>query len=256
MKILPYGWEIRRWITKKLFPDHPAAASLEEWAARHKKDREDHPFRYWIDNEFVGFFTLNAMRLSDVKYWFLYRLHPQHMHHLVNTGLDYGYYDNDTIILHANFNILKRFVEIEKSHLQHVFNNEPSSTPASAGLKYLDWECGLRYSETDGLDADDIRIGELTQQAINAQEIKELYIWWTEIRPNRPNPYLLGEERESIDIVSDNRSVMEIMADRTPEQKETSQKLFEKQEQLKDLQHNEDTDMLCRLVRIRKAMWA
>jgi hypothetical protein len=44
-----------------------------------------------------------------------------------------------------------------------------------AGLDYLDWEIQLGSESPD--------------QAHAAQELKELYLWWTQARPNRPDPY-------------------------------------------------------------------
>ena len=47
------------------------------------------------------------------------------------------------------------------------------------GLKYLEWEMNL-------MDDDKVH---LTSQAKAAQEQYELYTWWKDIRPNRPDPY-------------------------------------------------------------------
>jgi hypothetical protein len=57
----------------------------------------------------------------DRAWWNLkYRLHPGHRYHVVRTGLKPGYYDIDTIMLHANMELLRRFVEDESGGEQKL----------------------------------------------------------------------------------------------------------------------------------------
>lgn len=248
---LPHGWEIRSWISKKFFPERPVAASMKEWFFIHKKEKEAHPFLYWIDKDVMQFFSLQKMRLDDMKYWFMYRFIKAHKYHLVDTELGYGYHSNDRILMHANFKILKDFVEIEKAQHQYAWKDEPKDTPPiEAALKYIDWERSLVISE-DEVDADDPRIGMPTSQATSANEIKELYLWWTVDRPARQDPYDAYPDDEK----DDGTDWFERQAMRTEKEEIANHNRFKKIRVMEADYEEEDTDMLVRLVKIRKELW-
>jgi len=50
-------------------------------------------------------------KISDAKYWVLYRCVPRHQYHIVRTDLPPGYHDEDTLILHACMAMLCRYIE-------------------------------------------------------------------------------------------------------------------------------------------------
>jgi hypothetical protein len=52
-------------------------------------------------------------KINDAKYWFMWRFIPRHQYNIVRTGLKPGYYDEDTLMLHACFAILGRYIESE-----------------------------------------------------------------------------------------------------------------------------------------------
>jgi hypothetical protein len=246
---------MRNWISKKCFPDHPSAASMEEWSEIHKKDKESHPLLYWIDQTLMTYLSVKKMQLNDIKYWFMYRFSNAHKYHLVRTGLQPDYYENDKRILHANFNILKEYIEIEQANKQYHWGNESKSTTGKeAGVKRLDWETELRFTD-DELPAGDPRIGNLTPQAISAREIRKLYFWWIDERPARQDPHdvfpcTYEKESDSTD------EWMGIWGARTDEEKKADRVRFESIRKLEDKYEAEDTNMLIRLMRIRKNMWS
>ena len=49
-------------------------------------------------------------RLDLAKYALMYRFHPRHRYHMINTGLGYGYHERDTQLLHASIAILIGYV--------------------------------------------------------------------------------------------------------------------------------------------------
>lgn len=51
------------------------------------------------------------LKISDAKYWVYYRLHPDHKYHIVVTGLEPGYYEPDTRLLHAAMKLLETYVD-------------------------------------------------------------------------------------------------------------------------------------------------
>lgn len=40
-------------------------------------------------------------RISDAKYWLMYRLHPAYRYHMIDTGLGYGYHERDDQLLYG-----------------------------------------------------------------------------------------------------------------------------------------------------------
>lgn len=66
--------------------------------------------RIWHKFTIIPLYRIGR-RLSIAKYWLYYRLRPKHQHHIIRTGLEPGYYDEDVLILHGCFAMLERFVE-------------------------------------------------------------------------------------------------------------------------------------------------
>jgi hypothetical protein len=85
--------------------------------------------------------------------------------------LDKGWCDSDILLLHASFQILTNFVEKEKP------------------FEVIDWN------------------SDSTHKFI-AKEIKSLYRWWKEIRPNRKDPLDDVPESEIPSIETDYRGVL------------------------------------------------
>ena len=91
------------------------------------------------------------------------------------------------------------------------------------GLRYIDWE---------------ISLGEESPcQSEYAQKVKDLYIWWKDIRPARNEPW---DDPEMDDYEYT-----------TPEWK----KLADKAEDLEQYYYDEDTEMMLKLITIRKGLW-
>lgn len=84
--------------------------------------------------------------------------------HVVDTGLKPDYYDKDIILLHACFNLLVDFVEVECAAVQGATklpNPEEGVKRLQEKAKFLWW------------------------QGKSAQEALCLYYWWKNIRPMR-----------------------------------------------------------------------
>ena len=111
---------------------------------------------------------------SDIKHWFLYRFHPKHRYHLVDTGLAPGYYDKDYLMLCACFNLLKHYVEDELGGVEKLGYWETVTFEKSG--------CGSKK--------------ELTILRKRDKEILDLYIWWTKVFPARKRDSNWQQEAE------------------------------------------------------------
>jgi len=240
-------------LRKFFYPNTPFSATMEVWAEIDDEERKK-PIIYFLVRQVPRWFRVKKMQLRDIKYWFLYRLIKKHKYHLVDTGLKPNYYEIDMRMLHANFNMLKEYVEVELAGMQlwrkEETDNDWISDPVKAGIEHLDWEIELVYEDDSGIDLE--LVGKPTHQAIAAKEKKALYLWWVNERPARIDPwsvYNLGDNSEK------EGSFFKRMTKRTPEQKEKSMEAFEKKQQLEDQYFKEDTEMLIRLIKIRNSLW-
>mgnify|MGYP001602085484 CR=1 FL=1 len=172
--------------------------------------------------------------LKDIKWWFYYRFHPSHRYNKVDTCLSPGYYDKDKLILHACFSLLVDFVEGELAWIKLISHQEERNKvpwymtleryrdkhARQLALQYLIyWD---QYTPDDNHEQQEIDIHKAEDK-----EIRELYLWWMDIRPKRVDPFGVIKEEYSPDNAMD----------------------------LDEAYNQEDEDMLIRLMKIRLHMW-
>lgn len=174
--MIVYGWQIRLWLVKKMYPSTPVSASLDDWDRIDLEERK-YPVRYIIARVVPRWVARQHSRLMKGVFWFTYRLVPKHKYHLIRTGLKPGYYEIDTRMLYGCFSLLREYVESEIASRW----TEDGLTGAAAGLSQLAWESELTYDEFESHGNPEL-IGLPTPQAEAAREIIELYNWWVNVR--------------------------------------------------------------------------
>lgn len=202
----------------------PEALGLDEWDAWEEKTRAEHPAWWFFHRTLQRKWDRFWARVRDAKWWVLHRVAPRHRYNLLRTGLPPGYYDLDERILHAVFNGLVGFVEVENPSVNY---DSKLSTPREIGLERLDWEISLKCDESCNFKPGDEHYGEPTSQSLSAAEQKALYLWWKDVRPNRANPY----------------------DDCVPERD------YKKIHDIEAAYDAEDEAMLVRLMKIRQSLW-
>lgn len=231
--------------------DKPAGLTWQGWQEWRKEQQSKRPFRYWLAEtglrklQNIVMFPYDIYR--EIKYYIRNRWVDKT--HYLKTGLKPGnYYEFETRILHGLFNELVDFVETEYASLAKWSadkENKKYKSPAEAGLDYLNWSCGLKFDEDYGVDKKDKKYGQLTPQALVAEKTKNLYLWWKEIRPNRPDPMKAAElnwDKKEDDVMSG-----KVTAD--------ERKKFSKLEKIEESYNKEDTKMLIELIKIRQSLW-
>lgn len=161
--------------------------------------------------------------LRDI--WWKIRYRTTDRNHMVPTGLKPGYWDSDSLMLHAAFSLLVRYVEIEKP------------------FDHFDWD----------RDDEHRRLG---------REIRQLYHWWTELRANRRDPLddLSDEERPKPMEGWKRHLEGGTYWDDTCNQWQAEtypryNRLLKESADLEMSWDQEDEDMLVRLVKIRRFLW-
>lgn len=232
---------------------------------------------------------------NKLYYGIAYRTFDKY--HVVKTDLEPRYYDKDTILLHSNFAILTDFVEVECSWMEMIaeerkkpfFKQHPRySLPRpfcylfrfddrERGLKFIDWHATLDYSEEEkenmGFDDEQKYQEYIKEYRKPWQEIKELYLWWKDVYPNRPCPmdasgwtaWCRKMEEKGQGLLhrsvpcswdEDGRPTMYELVDlETPEEKKESRRILDDCRRIEQEQDDEETEMLCRLAKVRKSLW-
>ena len=154
-------------------------------------------------------------------------------YHLIETELDeYQYYDIDIRMLYGMFSLLKEFVEIEGAHMfESIYSPEGDTnyTDELKGIEYLR-KLADTYKENN-------------QSCDWISEVQYLYFWWTKERPNRVLP---EDKYSALDFDCVYNSDFGIY---------TSKKYYALITEMDETYYQEDTEMLCRLVKIRRYLW-
>ena len=182
-----YHWTCSKFADFIRGTNKPPALGWNEWDSWHESAKQKHPVRYWIAENGLKKLQNTIYYPYDLYYTIKTYINNRYVDklHYLHTGLKPGeYYDLDYRILHGLFNELVIFVETEcawtygkPEEVKHRYKFKNGSCK-QAGLDYLEW--GIK----------DKHKNKLTPFAKSCKEIKRLYIWWTEKRPNRKNPYL------------------------------------------------------------------
>ncbi len=255
----------------------PSARREKDWDT-WKKSAQKKSFRYWLAEE--GLDRLQNLlnwpknRLNDVRHYcnnrWIYKTHS------LNSRLKPGqWYDFDTRMFHAAFDSLVNFVEIEQAWLNVICSDKAYKKyrkrwyyfflfthqwrSPEAGLDYLKWAANLRHDE-EWLDKNDPEFGKPTQQSIAAKETLELYTWWKEIRPKRPDPIDtsgLNNYWKEKHLAAQDQGIEFQLLDRDKEgpDRDHFNQLMENCHRIEQEQAEEDTEMLIRLVKIRGSLW-
>ena len=262
------------WIRGTIKGDAKTSQGWREW---EDSARTQHPVRYWIAEK--GLDMLQDIifyipdKLYSVKYYINNRwvtkthaltAHPRD----IKPGCwrDVGYR-----FLPCLFNELQDFVEVEQAW-HHVMWDAAArkkyKTPwwgvgwfrwrtwrcPEAGVAYLIWASELRADESWGMKPGDKGYGELTHQALAAQEILTLYRWWTETYRNRPDAMDASGWSAVCDKMRD--SALDLLEDtKDPvlrREKDRAHKLLQK---IEAEYEKEEDEMLIRLIKVRKNLW-
>lgn len=257
------------------------AKTAGDWRRWTKQAKIDHPVRYWIAEEALdavqNFLWWPVDRIYDVKYYINNRwvtrthcltAHPKD----IRPG---QWQDVGHRFLPCLFNELVDFVEIEQAWHHIAWDTEAREKYQApfwatgwfrwrtwrcpeAGLAYLEWASTLTYNE-DWVEESSPQRDKPTPQALAAQEIRELYNWWKNVRPLRVDPHeasgwtaYCSRRRNNND---DSFMSMFDNEDETPEQRAEVSRMLDETTRLETLHEQEDEDMMIRLIKVRQRLW-
>jgi len=252
------------------------SGTSEEWQVWHTQARQFNKFRYWLAEEGLDHIQniiyyvpdkLHAIRYYVNNRWITrshcLTAHPRDIQ--PGTWRDVG-----NRFLPCLFNELVDFVEVEQAWHHVCWDDEARKkyqTPwwrtgwlrlrvwrcPEAGLAHLAWASELT-NEDYTQEGDAI---ELTPQALAAQEILELYAWWTITYPNRPDA--MDASGWSAYCATNREAQGDTdglgFSAKTPELRAQADLASARMQQIEADYEAEDTEMLMRLIKIRNYLW-
>lgn len=255
------------------------AKTAEEWNEWKVRAKSAYPIRWWLAEEGLDHIQ-NVIywpvdRIHDVKYYFnnrwitrTHRLtaHPRDIK--PGTWCDVGYR-----FLPCLFNELQNFVEVELAWWHIAWDDDAKAkykAPfwASGWFRWRTWRCpeaGLAnlekraaYVWEEGEVSDPALVGKPTYEAERMQEVLELYIWWTTIYRNRPDPHDASGWTEYCELKRKEfgETGSGFMAkSKNPETRALGKTALDKTREIEEAYTAEDTEMMIRLIKIRNALW-
>ena len=251
------------------------AGTGKEWRLWEKEAKASHPVRYWIVEEGIdklqNFVNWPLDRLHDVRYYinnrWITRSHALTAHPRdIKPG---SWCDVGNRFLPCLFNELVDFVEVEQAW-HHVLWDEAArkkyKTPwtrnffrfrtwrcPEAGVDHLKWAMTLTNEEW--LEEDEKHLAEPTYQAKAAKEILELYTWWKEVYPKRPDVHDASGWSAYCDMRREKGYHLLDMEDKSPEDAEMCKTALNKTQEIEDAYNKKDEEMMIRLIKVRQSLW-
>jgi hypothetical protein len=270
------------WIRGSVKPRSETSKGWHDWKENAKTLK---PVRFWLAEEFLNkaqdFVNWPMDRLHNLTNWINNRFVEQT--HVCRTGLKKGeWHEISERMLHGLFTELACFVSEHKSWMEYIshpdkyrhlpfwkskwpFRHFTDFNYPELGLAYLEWEKGLVFNESwygysgrefsDAEKANYPDYGQMTPQAKTAIEIGELYNWWVNVRPKRPDPMDVSGWSAYCDYMHTAYGDAVFHEDRTDEERVMSKQALNKTHEIEQAYDDEDTVMMRRLIDIRNSLW-
>jgi hypothetical protein len=261
--------------TKKL-----GAGTAEQWDEWTTTAQMKHSFRYWLAEEGLDYLQTIVHFIPDKLYSAKYYINNRWItktNALTAHSCDIkpgAWCDVGNRFLPCLFNELVDFVEIELAwwHIAWADPAEKKKYEApfwatgwfrwrtwrcpQAGLDNLDWQRKLTCGEDWGITPDHKDFGKLTPQAIKAQEILDLYTWWTETYRNRPDAYEASGWTAACEAQRlANGGKLSWSTPKDPVLKKQSDKAHKLLQKIEADYEKEDEEMMIRLIKVRHGLW-
>jgi hypothetical protein len=278
----PHYWSCSKfadWVrgTPKL-----AAGTSEQWNEWGRKAQGYSKVRYWLAEEGLDYVSTVVYFIPDTLHSIKYYINNRWItrsHSLTAHPRDIkpgNWCDVGNRFLPCLFNELQDFVEVELAwwHLAWSPEERPKYNMPwwavgwwrvrtwrcpQAGLDNLEWQRKLIWdNEYEGVDIDEKYKGKPTPQAVKAQEILDLYTWWTTTYRNRPEPMEASGWSAYCDACRDEvgGGVMSMLSDtKSPALKKKGDKAHKLLQKIEANYEKEDEAMMIRLIKVRHGLW-
>ena len=254
----------------------PGAMTMDGWNEWKDESKKKHPVRYWIAEELFDWVQnvvyWPADKLNDIRYYinnrWVTRAHALTAHPRdIKPG---EWRDVGNRFLPCLFNELVNFVEVEQAWHYVLWDDDTTKlyNPPwwrkgwlrwrawrcpEAGIAYLEWASNLTGA-SNGLLPGHKHYNTPTPQAVAAKEILELYYWWKEEYPHRPDPHDASGWTEYCRLREANGGLFSSKGD-TKELNKMRDQALKLSTQIERRYAREDEQMMIRLIKVRESLW-
>ena len=257
-----------------------SAGTSEEWRDWKLNAKKQYPFRYWLAEQGLDHLQNIVMFIPDKLYAVKYYVNNRWVtgtHTLTAHPRDIrpgSWCDVGNRFLPCLFNELVDFVEVEQAWYNIAWDPEARKKyhapfyasgwlrwrtwrSREAGLDALRWAAGLVYDESHGVQPTDPNYGKPTPQSQNAVECINLYLWWTQMRPNRLDPHeVSGWSDYCVDRIRDSEDgIFGVWESNDAVEQRRRTDMINQVDELEQRYEQEDEDMMIRLIKLRQFLW-
>lgn len=241
--------------------DMPEFGTIDEWEEYDTNFKKNAPTRHFIMKTIPSMWNKIAWpiahRYTDIKNWVRFRTYDKY--HVLKTGLPPGYNDKPEQMLHVNFNLLVDYVEVELAWLNYITDDsikrpwwqERNFRDRELGIKHLEWEMTLDDPNLPPHERNMV-------QARTAKQLKSMYIWWTEVRPNRKELEFKIKRSFELAMIEKYGEMYQLSSKFQEEQKEACKRFADYSADSRaqeDGWRTEDATMLKNLMDVREFLW-
>lgn len=253
------------------------AKTSDDWEDWNETAEKTHPIRYWLAEEGLDYAQRIVFWPTDTLYSIKYYINNRFVtrtHQLTAHARDIApgtWCDVGHRFLPCLFNELVDFVEVELAWWHIAWGDKESKAKYNApfyatgwfrwrswrckqaGLDNLEWQRNLKHDED--YSKDEKYYGQPTPQAVKAQEILDLYTWWTVTRPARLDPHVASgwsDYCEQVRVLNNGRL---FGSKKTPELEKLSKKTMKLLHKMEADYEKEDENMMIRLIKVRHGLW-
>jgi hypothetical protein len=258
--------------TKKL-----GAGTAEQWDEWTATAQMKHNFRYWLAEEGLDILQKIVYWPTDTLYSIKYYINNRWVtrtHSLTAHSRDIKpgqWCDVGNRFLPCLFNELQDFVEVELAWWHIAWDDEARKQfeapwyargwfrwrtwrSAECGLANLEWQRKLVHD--DEYCKDEKYYMKPTPQAVKAQEILDLYTWWTVTYRNRPDPYEVSGWTAACEAQREaNGGKLSWNTPKDPVLKKAQNIAHKLLQKIEADYEKEDEQMMIRLIRVRHGLW-
>ena len=255
------------------------AKTSEGWDEWETRAKSAYPVRWWLAEEGLDHLQKIVYFIPDKLYALKYYINNRFItrtHALTAHARDIPrgeWRDVGNRFLPCLFNELVDFVEVELACWHVVWDEEARKKFKSpwyatgwfrwrtwrnpeCGIANLEWQRSLKFNEDEGFEKGDPHIGQPTPQAIKAQEILDLYTWWTTTYRNRPDPYEVSGWTAACEAQRiANGGKLSFSSPKDPVLKKAQNKAHKLLQKIEADYEKEDEAMMIRLIKVRHGLW-
>ena len=208
---------------------------FRDWELQLKKE---YPVRYAI-GEAINLCGRPARtakwNLRNAYWWVQYRVNPKHKYTTIKLKrLDPGYYDEDSLLFYAMFEIFENFMKRQLTNPQVIWEYDEDCFPK--------WQV---EEDLEGIQK------EIASHNADWKEMNEIYNWWVNVYPKReetlPEYPELPKEWGTLSVINEDFDGKKQMK----KWKGVNAAHFKAEEDWR----KEDQEMMIRLVKIHSLLW-